>query len=142
VSEDSAPRGRVAVLLRSQFGLFVLVGGTAAAANFGSRIVFSLWLGYATAIVLAYLLGMTTAFCLNRLFVFRESTSALHHQLAWFVIVNLLAAAQTLAISLLLARWLLPAVGWTWQPELCAHAAGVAVPVFTSYIGHKRLSFR
>jgi putative flippase GtrA len=133
---------RVAGLLRSQFALFVLVGGTAAAVNFGSRIVFSLWLSYPTAIVLAYLLGMTTAFCLNRLFVFRETTSALHHQLTWFVIVNLLAVAQTLAISLLLARWLLPAAGWIWQPELCAHAVGVAVPVFTSYIGHKRLSFR
>jgi putative flippase GtrA len=127
---------------RSQFALFVLVGGTAAAVNFGSRIVFSLWLGYATAIVLAYLLGMTTAFILNRLFVFRSTTTALHHQVMWFVIVNLLAVAQTLAISLLLARWLLPAMGWTWQPELCAHAVGVAVPVVTSYIGHKRLSFR
>ena len=139
---DSVPPTRPGNLLRSQFALFVLVGGTAAAVNFGSRIVFSLWLSYATAIVLAYLLGMTTAFILNRLFVFRSTTSALHHQVMWFVIVNLLAVAQTLAISLLLARWLLPAIGWTWQPELCAHAVGVAVPVVTSYIGHKKLSFR
>ncbi|QWT18706.1 GtrA family protein [Bacillus sp. NP157] len=122
--------------------LFILVGGTAAAVNFFSRIMFSLWLDYATAIVLAYLLGMTTAFILNRLFVFRATTTALHHQMMWFAIVNLLAIAQTLAISLLLARWLLPAIGWTWEPELCAHAVGVAVPVVTSYIGHKRLSFR
>ncbi|WP_049621989.1 GtrA family protein [Frateuria defendens] len=129
-------------MLRSQFALFILVGGTAAAVNFGSRIIFSLWMGYATAIVLAYLLGMTTAFLLNRLFVFRETTTALHHQATWFVIVNLLAVAQTLLISLFLARWAFPAISWTWRPELCAHAVGVAVPVLTSYIGHKHLSFR
>jgi putative flippase GtrA len=129
-------------MARSQFVLFVLVGGTAAAVNFGSRIVFSLWMGYAAAIVLAYVLGMVTAFCLNRLFVFRTTTSALHHQMIWFTLVNLLAVAQTLAISLLLARWLLPIMGWHWRPELCAHAVGVAAPVITSYIGHKKLSFR
>jgi putative flippase GtrA len=142
VTADALPPARSGNPFRSQFALFILVGGTAAAVNFGSRIVFSLWLGYATAIVLAYLLGMTTAFILNRLFVFRTTTTALHHQMMWFVIVNLFAVAQTLAISLLLARWLLPAIGWAWQPELCAHAVGVAVPVITSYIGHKKLSFR
>jgi putative flippase GtrA len=129
-------------LLRSQFALFILVGGTAAVVNFGSRIVFSLWLSYPAAIGLAYLLGMIAAFCLNRLFVFRETTSALHRQLTWFVVVNMLAIAQTLLISLLLARWLLPALGLRWQVESCAHAVGVAVPVVTSYIGHKKLSFR
>lgn len=136
------PSARRSDLSGSQFALFILVGGTAAAVNFGSRIVFSLWLGYTAAIALAYLLGMTTAFILNRLFVFRGTTTALHHQVMWFVVVNLLAVTQTLTISLLLAQWLLPAIGWTWQRELCAHAVGVAVPVVTSYIGHKKLSFR
>lgn len=125
-----------------RFLKFLAVGGFAAGVNFGSRIVFSLWLSYSVAIVLAYLLGMVTAFCLNRLFVFRTTTRPLGHQVGWFIVVNLLAVAQTLAISLLLARWLLPAIGWSWNVELCAHAVGVAVPVVTSYIGHKHLSFR
>src|SRR6201996_5917492 len=129
-------------MLRSQFALFVLVGSTAAAINFGSRILFSLWTSYTTAIILAYLLGMVTAFCLNRLFVFRETASALHHQMIWFVVINVLAVAQTLAISLLLAHWLLPILGWASQPDLSAPPVGVAVPVATSYIGHKRISFR
>lgn len=138
----SSPRTSIGGLLRSQFALFILVGGTAAVVNFGSRILFSMWTSYAVAIILAYLLGMATAFCLNRLYVFRETTTALHHQMAWFVVVNMLAVLQTLAISLLLVRWLLPGIGWTWQPELCAHAVGVIVPVLTSYIGHKKFSFR
>lgn len=125
-----------------RFFKFLAVGGFAAAVNFASRILFNLWVSYAIAIVLAYVLGMCTAFCLNRLFVFRTSSSPLHHQISWFIVVNLLAVAQTLAISLLLARWLLPSIGWTWQVELCAHAVGVALPVVTSYIGHKHLSFR
>ena len=29
-----------------------------------------------------------------------------------------------------------------WHREELAHAAGIATPIFTSYIGHKRLSFR
>jgi putative flippase GtrA len=49
---------------------------------------------------------------------------------------------QTLAVSLGLARLVFPAVGLTAHAEELAHLAGIAVPVFTSYIGHKRLSFQ
>jgi putative flippase GtrA len=142
MSADTIPRSANGGLLRSQFVLFVIVGGTAAAVNFSSRILFSVWLSYPVAIVLAYLLGMITAFALNRAFVFRETRSKLHRQVMWFTIVNALAVAQTLAISLFLARWAFPTIGWAFQPELCAHAVGVAVPVVTSYLGHKHLSFR
>lgn len=121
---------------------FVVAGGTAAAANFGSRILFSEVMSYAAAIVLAYLVGMTTAFILNRVFVFKGASNQLRHQVAWFVLINLLAVAQTLAISVLLARLLLPWFGTKEHAELLAHAIGVVVPIFTSYIGHSRLSFR
>lgn len=128
--------------LSRQFVLFVVAGGLAAAVNFGSRIVFSQWLHYVPAIVIAYCLGMITAFTLNKLFVFNQASNRLHHQVLWFIVINLAAVAQTVAISLLLARWLLPALGIDFHNETMAHAAGVAVPVITSYIGHKRFSFR
>ena len=52
-----------------------------------------------------------------------------------------MAIVQTWGTSMGLAQYLLPFLGVTlYIPEL-AHAAGVAVPVFTSYIGHKRWSF-
>jgi putative flippase GtrA len=125
-----------------QFLAFLLTGGTAAVANFGSRILFSLWVSYSTAIVLAYLTGMVTAFVLAKLFVFREGTQALHRSILIFCLVNLVAVAQTWGISMLLAYYALPAAGIKlFVPEI-AHAVGVAVPVFTSYIGHKRWSFR
>ena len=125
-----------------QFAMFLAAGGLAAAVNFGSRILLGQWMGYVPSIFIAYLLGMTTAFTLNKLFVFGEARNQLHHQLFWFIAINLAAVVQTLAISLLLARWLLPAIGMNFHNETVAHAIGVAVPVFTSYIGHKRFSFR
>jgi len=127
---------------RVQFIRFLLVGGFAAALNFGSRILLSRWLPYAAAIVVAYLIGLVTAFLLNRRYVFTGATNRLHHQMFWFVVVNALALAQTLVVSLLFARYVLPFMGITWHIEEVAHAVGVATPIFTSYLGHKRLSFK
>jgi putative flippase GtrA len=126
----------------SQFLRFLFVGGFAAAINFCSRIVLSLWLGYAVAIVLAYLLGLVTAFLLNRRFVFTEAGNRLHHQMFWFVAVNAFALGQTLLVSLLFAHYVLPYFGISWHAQEIAHAAGIVTPIFSSYIGHKRLSFR
>jgi len=125
-----------------QFALFIVAGGLAAGINFGSRILLSQWLPYVTAIVIAYCLGMITAFTLNKLLVFNQASNRLHHQVLWFIAINLAAVAQTVGISLLLARWVLPGLGVDFHNETIAHAIGVAVPVVTSYIGHKRFSFR
>ncbi|MDD2051568.1 GtrA family protein [Pseudomonas putida] len=125
-----------------QFLVFLLTGGTAAAVNFGSRIIYSNWMDFSTAVILAYLTGMFTAFVLARIFVFKDSQQSLHHSMMFFVLVNAVAVLQTWAISMGLLYYVLPMLGVTlFAPEI-AHAVGVAVPVFTSYIGHKRWSFR
>jgi putative flippase GtrA len=129
-------------VMNRQFIQFVAVGGFAAAVNFLSRIALNHWMSYATAIMVAYVLGMLTAFALNRLIVFRNSVNALHHQIFWFCMVNLAAVLQTLLVSLLLNDVVFPRVGFQWHTETVAHAIGVAVPVATSFIGHKKLSFR
>jgi len=125
-----------------RFGLFVVAGGIAAAANYGSRFGFSLWFSYPVAIVCAYLVGMAMAFVLMRKYVFEGGGKPLGPQVVKFGLVNLLAVLQTLVVSLVLARWLLPAVGVTVHVEAIAHAVGVAVPVVTSYFGHKKATFR
>lgn len=121
---------------------FVLAGGVAAAVNFLSRILLGMFMPYALSIVLAFFLGMTAAFLLNRRFVFQSSTNGLRQQVAWFVTVNLMALLQTLAVSLLLADFALPYLGMTRYAETVAHAIGIVVPIFASYLGHKRLTFR
>ena len=139
-SPASASGSTRGTLASNRFLRFLLVGGFAAAVNFGSRIVLSHWLYYAAAIVIAYLAGLFTAFVLNRRFVFTEATNRLHRQMFWFVVVNAFALAQTLIISLLLARHVLPYIGITWHIEEIAHAFGIAVPILSSYGGHKHLS--
>lgn len=128
--------------MNRQFVYFILTGGVAACVNFFSRILLSAWLPYSSAIIVAYLFGMVTAFVLNKLLVFRDANNALHHQVFWFCIVNLAAVLQTLTVSLLLVDIAFPRLGFHWHPETVAHAIGVAVPVVTSFVGHKKLSFR
>ena len=125
-----------------QFIVFLVTGGTAAAVNFGSRIVYNQWLPFSGAVILAYVTGMVTAFVLAKLFVFKDSAQSMGRSALFFILVNLVAVAQTWAISMALAYHVLPAMGVTsWVKEI-AHAVGVVVPVFTSYLGHKRWSFR
>jgi putative flippase GtrA len=125
-----------------QFLVFLLTGGTAAAVNFGSRIVYNQWLDFSSAVIVAYITGMITAFILARLFVFKKTQQPLHRSVIFFILVNLVAVLQTWVISMGLAYYFLPSMGITLFAREIAHAAGVAVPVFTSYIGHKRWSFK
>lgn len=130
-------------LFASTFLRFLFAGGTAAAVNFGSRFLFSQWCVFSVAVVLAYLAGMITAFLLNRLFVFESARDGhIGKQALVFSLVNLLAVAQTLLISVLLAAWLRPLLADANMAEALAHLVGVIVPVFTSFVGHKYLSFR
>lgn len=125
-----------------QFLIYLLTGGTAAAVNFGSRVIYSLWLDFSPAVILAYVTGMITSFVLAMLFVFGKSQQPIHHSAIFFALVNLVTALQTWAISIGLAYYLLPSLGVSrFIPEI-AHAVGIAIPVFTSYLGHKHWSFR
>lgn len=129
-------------MVSRRFLKFLVVGGIAASVNFGSRIVLNQWMGFVPAILVAYLFGMTTAFTLNKLFVFSEATNKIQHQAGWFIMVNLVAVGQTLVISLLLAEWIMPAMHWTYRVHTFAHGIGVLAPVVTSYFGHKYFSFK
>ena len=125
-----------------QFAGFLVAGGIAAAANVGSRILFSRLVGLELAVILAYLVGMTVAFVLMRSAVFPPSAAPIGRQVALFAAVNLAALLQTLVVTLLLARWLLPAAGIRSHIEEIAHIVGVGVPIVTSFFGHKYLSFK
>lgn len=125
-----------------QFLLFLLTGGTAAAINFGSRIVYSHWCGFSAAVVLAYCTGMIVAFVLAKLFVFASAKNTTAQAALIFTLVNVLGAAQTWLVSIGLAFYVLPALNVTWHMEEIAHFFGVLFPVFTSYWGHKHWSFR
>jgi putative flippase GtrA len=128
--------------MAAQFLRFTVAGAIAACANYGSRFIFSLWFPFPAAIVFAYLVGMATAFALMRQHVFEGRGKPMGRQVLWFSVINLLAVLQTLAVSLLLARWLLPAMGIHTHVEAIAHLAGVIFPIATSYLGHRYATFR
>ncbi len=125
-----------------RFLRFLLVGGFAAGVNFLSRIGLSRFMDYGWAVFWAYLVGMLTAYLLSRFAVFEPSGKHPAREMAWFVFVNLLALVQVWAISVGLAEYAFPAVGFTWHPEEVAHLIGLSVPAVTSYFGHKYLTFR
>lgn len=128
--------------MNNQFARFLLTGGIAASANIGSRVVFSLWVPYIPAITLAFCVGLTTGFLLNRGWVFTRTGRGWLVEAMWFTAVNFVGLAQTIGISWILSKIILPALGQEAFVAETAHAIGVVVPVITSYLGHKYFTFR
>ncbi|MDQ0622017.1 MULTISPECIES: GtrA family protein [Paraburkholderia] len=128
--------------ISKDFLMFLLTGGFAAAVNWGSRIVYNIWMPYSAAIVVAYITGMITAFVLAKLFVFTKNTQSTAKSVFFFTLVNLVAVLQTWGVSVGLAYYVFPSIGLNWHARDIAHLIGVIVPVFTSFIGHKKWSFK
>ena len=125
-----------------QFARFIVAGGIAAVVNVVARKLLAPSMSYSAAIILAYLLGMLTAYVLTRRYVFGPGTGSTAQSAFRFAAVNAVAIAQTWGVSLLLARHVLPALGIQRHAEDLAHLVGVAVPIATSYIGHRAWTFR
>jgi putative flippase GtrA len=142
VSTSNSGNDRKSLSARREFILFLITGGVAALLNIISRIGFSRFVRFELAVLLAYGIGMLTAYALARRFVFVSSQASIRRSFAAFALVNLLAVLQTWLVSVGLRNWLLPLLGIVVFRDLIAHAVGVIVPVLSSYFGHKHLSFR
>lgn len=125
-----------------EFLAFLVVGGFAALVNFSSRFAYNEVTDFGNAIILAYITGMVTAFVLSKLFVFKQTSNTTVKSFFYFTLVNVVAVAQTYVISIGLANYVFPNVEFAFYPEAVAHAIGVMVPVFSSFIGHKYFSFK
>jgi putative flippase GtrA len=125
-----------------RFIAYLLAGGVAALSNWSSRFLFSLWFNYPVSIVLAFIVGLISGFVLMRWLVFDGARKSAATQVPFYLLVNLLALVQTLCVSLILAKWVIPGVGLSIRPEGPAHLIGVLVPVVTSYFGHKYFTFK
>ena len=127
---------------RTRFVLFLVTGGIAAGVNIVTRMALERFFSYEAAVGLAYLAGMVTAFILARVFVFKPTGGGAQGQFLRFAMVNGVAFAQVWIVSVGLARLIFPALGFTWRADTVAHVIGVLSPVVTSYVLHKRFSFR
>ncbi len=131
------------VKTHAQFFKFLVASGIAALLNILSRILFNLFTKYTVAVVLAFFVGLTTAFLLNKYYVFEKSVhQSWKTEYFYFFLVNILGLAQTILISHLFVYIIFPYMHFDFYPKTVAHIMGVIVPVFTSFIGHKYFSFK
>ncbi len=85
---------------------------------------------------------MVLAYYLAKRFVFKKNKKSIFSSFALFSFINLLAVSQTLLISLISREYLLEKMNNLQYINFISHILGVATPVFTSYLGHKYLSFK
>ena len=125
-----------------EFLRFLLTGGIAAIVNFLSRIFFNLWFDFSTSVYLAFVAGIITAFFLKKEFVFARGRQPIAHSIGFFILVNIIGFIQTLAVTMVCFYYVLPYLGIVKMAHEISHALGLIAPIITSYIGHKKLSFR
>jgi len=130
------------MFLDRRFARFVIVGIGAAAVNIVSRVVFSNFVRFETAVVLAFPVALTFGFLLSRQFVFEKSERQTGRQYVRFTVVNLVTLLQVWLITIGLNDWVFPFIGWTYHAELLAHTIGVGSPVLSSYYAHKYYTFK
>lgn len=125
----------------AEFAQYIAVGGVSAAVNLLARFLLDFALPFEVAVVLAYGVGMATGFALFQLVLFRGRSMMQRHRIVRFAWVNLFGVTLAWAVSSVMARQLLPAIGWDWRPFEIAHLAGVAAPAISSYFLNKYYTF-
>ena len=128
--------------ITKEFFLFLLIGAIAASVNFYSRIIISQWYSYSISIFISYLAGMFTFYILARSFVFKESNQKIRKSIIYFVFINFIAILQIWLIAHLFLDIIFPLIEMHFYPQEISHALGIIFPIFSSYFGHKYLSFK
>ena len=124
-----------------QFARFLFVGGTAAFVNWLSCRALGLWFSFSLSVVLAYFIGVTTAFFLNRGFVFSKSDRPIAKQARDFVLVNILFLPVVLFFSIFLEK-LFISFGVESYGQALAHGFSVGLPAILSFLFYKFLAFK
>jgi putative flippase GtrA len=101
-----------------------------------------MYMGFSSAIIVAYVTGMITAFILSKYLVFAPGRHHTIKEIGFFTLVNLAAIAQTWIISMVMFHYVLSWLDVAIYKKEIAHFFGIAVPAFTSYLGHKYLTFK
>jgi putative flippase GtrA len=123
-----------------EFIRFLGIGGIAAMANLVARYFLDFIMPFEAAVVLAYMVGMVLAFFLFQRMLFGGGKADMRRVMR-FIWVNIFGATLAWAVSSIMARQVLPMIGWTWHPFEVAHLCGVAAPAITSYFLHKHYTF-
>lgn len=128
--------------LSRKFGLFLAAGGVSAIFNLLVRWALTPITGFAISVVIAYAVGIAIAYVLSSRFVFLNATASRRRSLAGFGLVNVLSGTQTLILSMLLRSLLLGLSVHLASAEMVGHSLALASTAFSSFLGHKYISFR
>ena len=127
--------------IKKEFPLFILAGSIAALINIISRIVLTIFLNFEISVFISYLIAMVASFLLQRKYVFKSTKKSYKKSFAAFSLVNVFALIQVWSFSLLIKFWLINFIASVPLVEFAAHCFGVGIPAFTSYFGHKYITF-
>jgi len=127
--------------LTRQFVVFLAVGMTAALLHWLSRALLSQLMSYAWAVAVAYAIGMTIAFLLNRYFVFPKSDKPANKQARDFFFINMAFFPFVWIASLLLNQMLI-SLGVGSYSEGIAHALAISLPLMATFLLYKLFAFK
>lgn len=126
-----------------EFLSFIFVGSLAATINFFSRIFFSHFFSFTFSIFSAYIVAMIFAYIFSNKIVFKsQPRRQKYRSYIYFVLVNLIAILQIWIFSIFFSGYLLPYLGIHSNVYEISHAISIAIPVFSSYFGHKFFTFK
>ena len=131
----------VAFYWNGVFVKFLVAGGLAALANFVSRIVVQPLVGFNVALVIAFFVGLSVAFVLNRAFVFPASGKPLRQEMSWFLIFNLIAFPIIVGGAVLLRDYVFGHVLPADLAEAAAHGVAIMIPVVFNFAAHQLVTF-
>tara|TARA_B110000503_G_C6988752_1_gene346413 strand:- start:269 stop:685 length:417 start_codon:yes stop_codon:yes gene_type:complete len=123
-----------------QFLGFLLVGITAASANWLSRLAISKWVTFVVAVPAAYAVGMSVAFILNSSFIFPKSTVPVRNQIRRFIIINVSFFPLVCGVTLVLVEPL-EVLGVEKYAEELAHAIALTLPMLITFLLYKFFAF-
>jgi len=131
----------IATFLSRQFLAFLFAGGVAALLHWLARLLLSQFLPFGWAVALAYSVGMTVAFVLNRWLVFPSSDKPVERQARDFIVINLAFFPIVWIVALFLNKLFIN-LGLTAYTEEVAHALAISLPVLVTFLLYKFYAFR
>ena len=126
--------------LSVQFLKFIFVGLTVLIINFLLRIILNLYFEYLLSVSIAALISIITAFYLNRIFVFKNSSKSLNAQIRSFIIINTFAFLFIIIFSELIYSLLLEYENIKYKKEL-AHFIAIIIPPMITFLFYKFSTF-
>lgn len=132
----------LSLFFSQQFLKFLLAGGVAALTHWYARYALTPALGYVSALVVAYAVGIAVGYILNAWLVFSNAKTTRAKQMRYFVLFNLAMAPIVILLSYFLSEFAFSSSRMTYHPREIAHALAVTSPIFINFLFHKFFTFR